>query len=88
MTIDHGLESVDLARTIKPVEKVQGQVHGQGVQLERHEEGEGGEKEVLQESPWVALKLFDLVKTTKPPEFGKLKHCGRWSTWLRIMTWK
>ena len=48
MTIDHGLESVDLARTTKPVGKVQGQDHGQGVQLERHEKGdEGGQAEGL-----------------------------------------
>ena len=52
------LSLFDLARTTKPEWQVQSQVHGQGVQLERHEEGdEGGKVEVLQESPWGGLEI-------------------------------
>ena len=71
---DHGLEYVDLVMTTNPVWKVQRQVHGQGVQLERHEEGdEGGKVEVLQESPWGGLEIV-WSSEDQPFEFGKLKH--------------
>ena len=54
--------------------QVQSQAHDQGVQLERHEEGDegGGGQKACKNPPEMALKLFDLfdlVMTTKPPEF-------------------
>ena len=69
----HGLESVwssEWGPPSKPEWQEQSQAHELGVQLERHEEGdEGGGQKACKNPLEMALKLLDLVKTTKPPEF-------------------
>ena len=34
----------------------------------------GDEQKACKKQGKIALKWFDLVKSTKPPEFGKVKH--------------